>query len=135
MKEITLKPGDDLTHVAVALQALRGARTAVVCAIDDAVNDYASKMLPEGTVLDVELKPEGKKKAKRVTVKLLDAIDLSVPALNFNEELHVRVVGKGPQDHYHLGLRALIGAKLVSLPVADSPDDDDDDDDDDDMDV
>jgi len=27
MKEITLKPGDDLTHVAVALQALRGART------------------------------------------------------------------------------------------------------------
>ncbi len=135
MTESALKPGDNLTHVAVALQALRGARTAVVCAIDDAVNDYASKMLPEGTVLDVELKPEGKKKAKRVTVKLLDAIDLSVPTLNFNEELHVRVVGKGLQDHHHLGLRALVGAKLVSLPTVDSPDGDDDDDDDDDMDV
>lgn len=47
MTESALKPGDNLTHVAVALQALRGARTAVVCAIDDAVNDYASKMLPE----------------------------------------------------------------------------------------
>jgi len=37
MTESALKPGDNLTHVAVALQALRGARTAVVCAIDDAV--------------------------------------------------------------------------------------------------